>query len=334
MRIYKQKDLEPRQRQLLYGSLLGDASISRIAEKNGNCRVAFVQGQKQWEYLLWKYEEMRDWVLTPPHLVHPTSFGGQVAAFSTMRHPVFTEIYREVYPEGKKRASLSFLSKLDAFSLAVWYQDDGSWSKNCLSLHTQSFPLQDCLLLQQLLLGFGVESKINNAKGWVIQINKRESREAFLEMVRPYVLPSLAYKIGGSRLSPQLKMALPVQPLKCCKICGTSFPPYKSKVVCSPSCRAILLAKLQKEARAEGRCLHRWVYGTCPVCGKGFKSRHPEKKTCSHKCGALWWRGSTISQIDIPRNCILCGQVFHSADKRQKKCPKGCQPEAPDTSIV
>lgn len=48
------------------------------------------------------------------------------------------------------------------------------------------------------MLNFGIENKIFDRKGYVIAISKFNSKEKFIEVVKPHMCPTMTYKISGS----------------------------------------------------------------------------------------------------------------------------------------
>src|SRR4030042_5862328 len=298
MRIYEPKKLTELQNQLIRGSLLGDAWMSHPSGPKANSRVHFVQGVKQYEYLNWKYNMLKDWVLTLPHGSIGTEYRGRVTHFQTISHPVFTAIYNELYMNRGKVITPKYLSQVGDLGLAVLYQDDGSIGKGYIKFHTESFPLKECQILSTWLLSLGIESHISNERKYhVISIMKRESRIELLKRVKPFIVSCLSYKLAARRVK-KVAVSIPMDIIKerHCKICGKPFPPYKSKVVCSLECRRLLLNKIQRHYRCFGKYvrkkyLPKEVIKLCPICNCKFQTKY-RSITCSHKCGAImrWMR--------------------------------------------
>jgi hypothetical protein len=71
--------------------------------------------------------------------------------FRTYRHEIFTNYYNEFYKDGKKIVPLNFISNLNEKSLAYWFMDDGHKTKFGYVLNTQSFTLEECSFLSNLL---------------------------------------------------------------------------------------------------------------------------------------------------------------------------------------
>lgn len=131
-------------------------------------------------------------------------------------HPMFTEVRRRWYPEGKKIVPRDL--KLTPRMLAWWYMDDGSVCighnrtggqrrKTPLEkyrLYTNGFTQEDVEFLASLLLSeFGIESKVYSyTMGPFIQMNKENGRK-LTAIVAPYVLPQIQYKCLGVAVGAQ-----------------------------------------------------------------------------------------------------------------------------------
>lgn len=74
------------QKQLLFGSLLGDGSIVK-GEEDKNCRFSEVHSIKQKEYLLFKHKKLQPY--SGKFIKYPRKDGGTDVKFSTKAHPIF-----------------------------------------------------------------------------------------------------------------------------------------------------------------------------------------------------------------------------------------------------
>lgn len=266
--------LTDRERSIIIGSLLGDASISKGVWKGkpGNARVRFVQGKAQLEYLKWKKSELQMWIGTPPNLSPiATEYGGAVHRLNTLTHPVFTEICDLIKPEGKgKRITQELLSFLDDLAIAVWFMDDGSMYQSSAIIAAYSFPQEDLELACSHLTQKGITSKVmQTCKGRVIIINADGAR-SLKRVIAPYIHPCLSYKLGKVLD-------------KHCVYCGDPFTTTLSRTTCSDHC----------ERRMRGESIRRTATQkrenkVCPICGVIFYPIPKGKetvKTCSPACG-------------------------------------------------
>nr|NIN93147.1 hypothetical protein [bacterium]NIO20693.1 hypothetical protein [Candidatus Aenigmarchaeota archaeon] len=86
-----------------------------------------------------------------------------------------------------------------ALGLAVWYMDDGSIKSRRhrgIFLNTQGFRDDDVGRLQHILMSkFGVASTTRKEKNGKQIYLGAEAGEDFIEIVRPYLIPAMHYKI-------------------------------------------------------------------------------------------------------------------------------------------
>lgn len=193
-----------RQQAIVYGTLLGDGYLRPTNNSSGNHSYALslCHGEKQLDYLKWKYEELKNFVHKEAFTVSTRSFHGNAPtySFNTISHPFLNEAHTVCYSvNGKKDITQNWLDKLSPLSIAVWYLDDGSLNKryHTIVLCTNSFSREG----QQLAVNYFrdrydihacLEPRRNGQT--VIRINASESRK-FMDIVSPYVPPCMSYKL-------------------------------------------------------------------------------------------------------------------------------------------
>lgn len=195
--LRRQLVITPKQRSLMLGTLLGDASLSANA---GGKRFRFEvrHGSAQREYVLWKYEILRDFVLSPP------AYYGRTDSwrFRTITHPSFTELHNKFY-QGRKKILPDNLAEIlrDPLSLAVWFMDDGTqFANKSLTINTQSFTKGEQLLIAKLfkeIYGWHVTLHRDHKK-YRIYLGK-DGSEHLKKLITPYIIPTLRYKIDRPR---------------------------------------------------------------------------------------------------------------------------------------
>ena len=206
--------LTERQKELIYGSLMGDA------KRMSSSSAGFGHGTHQQEYLMWKYEELKSVCETSSIRIKPYTekrSGSHLVdgRFYTKANTDVETILKQFYISGTKEITEEILSNLTDFSIAVWYMDDGcaDWShrKKITTQHnyqpsfkfcTESFSPQSCFGIQKWLLErWGIETRLcprRSKDGRVIGqrvIVELESNEKFLSLIRPHILPMFRYKI-------------------------------------------------------------------------------------------------------------------------------------------
>ena len=208
--------LTDRQKEILYGSMLGDAK--RVSDS----AAGFGHGEKQKDYLLWKFNEFKNVsnessLVGVPYKDKRSGHEGIGWRFSTKANTDIEECIKEFYYNNNHKAkdiNAKVLEKLTELSVAVWFMDDGKtdWhyrgikalnDKNTTpvcTFCTESFSKEGCELAKEWFFSkFGIkvrlkEKKLMNSIGYRI-IVENESVFKFLDMIKPYVLPLFQYKV-------------------------------------------------------------------------------------------------------------------------------------------
>ena len=198
--------ISPKQKSFIIGSLLGDGTMwLGKGAKNANFKVE--QGLEQKDFVFWKYEILKSLVFTEPKISYRNDSNGNKYQkswwFRTIRHPLLTEIsnrfyIKDGYKTGRKIVPNDLVEDLDAFGLAVWVMDDGSYSKGKIDISTYSFQLSEINLLCKILKNkFGIQMNYyrDRDKGYRMYCNIKETQK-LISTIKPYVIPSMMYKIG------------------------------------------------------------------------------------------------------------------------------------------
>ncbi len=200
--------LTSQQKSLVIGSMLGDGTM-RMGKGAVNANFKIDHGLKQRDYVLWKYEILKDFVPTEPKLSYRTSSDGiryeKSWWFRTIRHPIFTEIYHDFYRTtsykcGTKIVPRSIIDLLDPLAIAVWIMDDGSYNKSKLDISTYSFTLKEIEFLQTCMQDkFNIQMSYFNDRGigYRMYCNMKETQK-LIDLINPYIHQSMTYKIGFS----------------------------------------------------------------------------------------------------------------------------------------
>ena len=187
-RLAREIPLNSLQRELIVGSLLGDAYL--MPTTSGFCfRVN--HGLHQREYVDWKFKLLAEFVRTPPRE------SGSCYYFRTVTHPEFSDYREFFYSNSRKIVPMDLLNKqFTEFSLGVWLMDDGAVDRKQLRLNTQSFSFSENEALASLLRAkFGIEARLNRDKDhYRLRINNA-SISRLKHLVGPYLIPSMLYKL-------------------------------------------------------------------------------------------------------------------------------------------
>jgi LAGLIDADG DNA endonuclease family len=191
------------QREMLIGILLGDACLE-TQNAGRTYRLKIEQALAHADYVRHLYEVFRDWVLSPPRPkqgqtrdVTTINFAFQTVSHEELRQygELFYEHRRKIVPDGIEHL-------LTARALAYWFMDDGSMksseSKGVL-FNTHAFRDDEIERLISALERFGlVARKRGQSDGIQIYVSGR-SYERFVELVEPYVIEAMRYKVPQPR---------------------------------------------------------------------------------------------------------------------------------------
>lgn len=186
------------QLEVLYGSLLGDMSLGINGK---HARPAITQGGKQEEYFDYKCSIFKNLIgkinKTPRYDKRTKKYYNRyVVRF--LSNPLYDTIREELYPNGVKTITKAWLDKITTRGLAFWFMDDGC---NSQTLATNCFSYDECQLIREWFFEkWGIKTTLhishqNNKEQRIIYFLK-EGWEIFRELIRPYLIPSMLYKIS------------------------------------------------------------------------------------------------------------------------------------------
>jgi len=206
--------LTPRQKEIIYGSMMGDA------KKFAQASIGFGQCENQKEYLEWKYNELKSLVtkrgIKKEAYYDKRSGNTHVSyRFYTYSNTELEEINKQFYGSESKQIANKILKNLTPLSIAVWYMDDGrtDWNyrkrkygkhvKEYYSFCTDSFSLESCRNIKDWFFeSYNIKVRIKQRgcrKDGVPKyriIVEHDSNEDFIRLISPHVLPMFGYKIN------------------------------------------------------------------------------------------------------------------------------------------
>lgn len=183
------------QRSIIVGTLLGDGSlIETFSKKNLRLQIDHCEAQK--EYVFWKYEMLKTLILTSPSY----QIKNRSWRFRTISHPEITEIGELFYQDRRKIIPKNLEKMLTPIGLAVWFMDDGCFIRRdqTFNLNTQCYYQEEVILLKDMLqknFRLHAISIQGDHNGWRLYIQKKSSGW-FKEIIKPFVVPCMVYKIG------------------------------------------------------------------------------------------------------------------------------------------
>lgn len=177
-----------RQKEILVGCILGDAHIQKLG------KIIIEQSARQKDYLLWKYNELKNlcYPAKPAKIIRIDKRNNKEYYSNVFYSRQYFREWRKIfYKENKKVFPDNLL--LTPLSLAVWYMDDGCFSKEKSTISIEGFSGENRNKVQKVFYEqFGIETAIGKSKKLVI---RRKSQEKFYDLIRPYIILSMEYKI-------------------------------------------------------------------------------------------------------------------------------------------
>ena len=192
---------------IIIGSTLSDSHLEK--RKNGiGTRVIFEQSNRNVEYLMWfhAYFSSRGYCSSiKPKLKLRIKQEGKVYyqyRISSYTFSSFNWIHEMFYKlvDGKyiKFVPLNIEEYLTPLALAIWFMDDGSRNGKGASIANNYFTLEEvnflCKVLKSKYNIIATSNKCGKNKGHIIYIHNY-SMKLFTSIIKPYLLPSLYYKL-------------------------------------------------------------------------------------------------------------------------------------------
>ena len=208
LKEYKKSLVELNQIQFesAIGMMLGDSSL-QSQNKGKTYRLKFEWGEKNKPYLDHVYNLFDEWILSKPHRKARLSPKGNLVVnwgFQTISHKAFNPLAKLFLINDKKGISdLLFFNNFTARSLAYWFMDDGGkldYNKNSLNksvvMNTQSFSEKEVEFLSSgLTKNYGLICETRFNKGKKVIVIKSESYSLFRQLIDPYIIPEMLYKL-------------------------------------------------------------------------------------------------------------------------------------------
>jgi LAGLIDADG DNA endonuclease family/NADH-Ubiquinone oxidoreductase (complex I), chain 5 N-terminus len=196
---------------MIIGSTLGESHLERRPNGIGT-RVIFEQSNNNVEYLMWfhNYLSSRGYCsYTKPKLKIRIKQKGKVVyqyrissyTFSSFNwiHEMFYKLIDNKYI---KIVPLNIEEYLTPIALAILFVDDGSSVNKGARMATNCFTFEEVNFLCKVLkIKYNIIAKPNKCcknRGHIIYIHVN-SMKLFTNLIKPYLLPSLYYKLGSDK---------------------------------------------------------------------------------------------------------------------------------------
>jgi len=188
---------------IIFGALLGNGHAEKRFGGVGT-RISFFQEDIHVEYLLYLHKYLAQSGYCNPKIPVITQRLGlkgklrKVVRFSTWTYTSFNWIHEIWYKEGRKVLPLCIHEYLTPLALAIWIMDDGCKVGKGVKLSTNNFTKEECITLVSILeKNFNVKATVQSAgskEQYIIYIWK-ESIDRLRNIVLPYIIPEMKYKI-------------------------------------------------------------------------------------------------------------------------------------------
>lgn len=187
-KLARNLNFEARQYEFIAGSLLGDGYLDKTTR---GYALRIHHGIAQKDYVDFRYQLINEFCNSRPKQSKREYY------FRTVCHNFFDELHKQFYQGSRKILAKEFLEKfLSPFALAIWIMDDGSKDYHQMRINSQSFTLlENIWLIEFLQAKLGIEATLNVDKGKYRLRVRHRSMPKLLNLIRPYFIPSMLYKL-------------------------------------------------------------------------------------------------------------------------------------------
>ena len=215
-------DLNPIQKQILLGKMLGDGCYYNAGH---TADISFGHKQDHSQYVDWCLQGLGD--VGMPTSPTVSGYRTEMVRGRTTRSHFIKKEFEDFFQRDSntKHIPESVVQKLTPIALAFWYMDDGSLNhkdgqEDWAVFSTCCFDFDDHVILLKALKKFDIDGELQTSKGFLsIRLNSDEAEKLFL-LIAPYVPVVMQYKLpqryhGFSSFLPlfqtQYKPSAPVQ---------------------------------------------------------------------------------------------------------------------------
>lgn len=188
---------------IIYGSLLGNAHAEKRLYGVGT-RITFFQEDTHVKYILYLHNLLTETGYCNnkmPIIRKRLGIKGKVrkiVKFSTWTYTSFNWVDNDWYINGRKCVPSNIDQYLTPLALAIWIMDDGCKVGKGLKFSSKNFTYGECIQLVNVLYkNFNLKASVQSAGSkdqYIIYIWK-ESMNNLLDIVNPYIIPEMKYKI-------------------------------------------------------------------------------------------------------------------------------------------
>lgn len=203
--LIKKEKINDAQIQCIYGSLLGDSSLSKKVSKNGFISFVFACSHcdNQKDFLMKKADILK--VTAHSYIKSENSWSPGSLYWKVNYHNklFLKEVYEKCFIDERKSITKEWLSILNWEGIAYWFMDDGCSHKykNATTVQTNFSTLSftnseiDLLIEKFQTLGIGTHKvKSQHGNGIVLTIDSKYNN-IFMQNIEPYMASCMSYKI-------------------------------------------------------------------------------------------------------------------------------------------
>lgn len=190
----------------IIGMILGDSYVSKFRPKRANSVLNTRHSKKQQEYIKHKQKRLTELGFKVSKLYDTTNNYGESFTIDCKDPKLFNQLRLVLYPRNNKTIKRKWLNYLNKESLAVWFMDDGSYTKRgksaYISLHTNSFNKKEHDVIIKYFKQvwdinptLRVTKRENRDQSFFLTFNVEETKKLVV-ILEPFVINSMKYKVG------------------------------------------------------------------------------------------------------------------------------------------
>jgi hypothetical protein len=183
---------------VIVGLILSDACLI-LNNKSKNARLEFVQSLSNFTYLWSVFLILSPFCSSYPYFQRNLRKGkiNWAVRIYTRQLSCFTKLHSLFYKNGVKVIPINIFDLLTPVSLAHWIMGDGTFAKYGTRIATDSFNLNEVILLiNVLIIKFDINCTIQLNKEKPRLYIKADSMEKLKNIIGPYMVETMKYKIN------------------------------------------------------------------------------------------------------------------------------------------
>jgi ubiquinol-cytochrome c reductase cytochrome b subunit len=192
---------------VIIGSVLGDSHLER--RKNGlGTRIIFEQCSRNVEYIMWfqKFFSNRGYctgniskLKTRIKRNNKVFYQYRISSYTfTSFNWLHDMFYKFVDNKFIKIVPSNLEIYLTPLALAIWFMDNGSIIYNTARIATNNFNYNECIFICKVLKNkYDIDATVQSSgrnKGYIVYITKNSFKN-FVNHIKPFVIPSMYYKL-------------------------------------------------------------------------------------------------------------------------------------------